>query len=102
MLLCGAITDMMRTGTNMGPASSSATYRAPILAYKARGPVNQLQWSMARPDWVAISFGRAIQTFGSDGSWPLSVTRRLPCARCAPPRVPDGRRDVAFDVMCTA
>jgi WD repeat-containing protein 68 len=33
----------------------------PILAYKARGPVNQLQWSMAQPDWVAIGFGQTMQ-----------------------------------------
>jgi len=33
----------------------------PILAYKAKGPVNQLQWSMGQPDWVAIGYGAEMQ-----------------------------------------
>jgi WD repeat-containing protein 68 len=33
----------------------------PILAYKADGPVNQLQWSLSQPDWIAIGFGKTMQ-----------------------------------------
>jgi WD repeat-containing protein 68 len=34
---------------------------APILAYNAEDHVNQLQWSSAQPDWIAIAYGRSIQ-----------------------------------------
>mmetsp|Transcript_24982 Transcript_24982/g.41155 ORF Transcript_24982/g.41155 Transcript_24982/m.41155 type:complete len:330 (+) Transcript_24982:222-1211(+) len=33
----------------------------PILAYKAEAEINQLQWSSAQPDWVAISFLNKMQ-----------------------------------------
>ncbi|PNW72299.1 hypothetical protein CHLRE_16g674000v5 [Chlamydomonas reinhardtii] len=33
----------------------------PILAYGAASEVNQLQWSSAQPDWVAICFGNKTQ-----------------------------------------
>jgi WD repeat-containing protein 68 len=33
----------------------------PILAYNAEDHINQLQWSSAQPDWVAIAFNRKIQ-----------------------------------------
>ena len=33
----------------------------PILAYTAGAEVNQLQWSAAHPDWVAICFGSRVQ-----------------------------------------
>jgi len=33
----------------------------PILAYKAAAEVNQLQWSAAQPDWVAIAFANNLQ-----------------------------------------
>mmetsp|Transcript_22657 Transcript_22657/g.51053 ORF Transcript_22657/g.51053 Transcript_22657/m.51053 type:complete len:338 (-) Transcript_22657:128-1141(-) len=33
----------------------------PILAYKALGEINQLQWSASQPDWVAIGFGQQMQ-----------------------------------------
>eukprot|EP01125_Pyxidicula_operculata_P015831 TRINITY_DN5393_c0_g1_i1.p1 TRINITY_DN5393_c0_g1~~TRINITY_DN5393_c0_g1_i1.p1 ORF type:complete len:329 (-),score=46.99 TRINITY_DN5393_c0_g1_i1:88-1074(-) len=33
----------------------------PILAYQADAPVNQLQWSSAHPDWIAIAFGQSLQ-----------------------------------------
>ncbi|GFR42912.1 hypothetical protein Agub_g3910 [Astrephomene gubernaculifera] len=33
----------------------------PILAYGAQSEVNQLQWSSAQPDWVAICFGNKTQ-----------------------------------------
>lgn len=33
----------------------------PILAYNAGAEVNQLQWSPAQPDWVAICFGNKTQ-----------------------------------------
>ena len=33
----------------------------PILAYNAEAEINQLQWSAATPDWVAIAFDKKIQ-----------------------------------------
>ena len=33
----------------------------PILAYAAESEVNQLQWSKAQPDWVAICFDKKLQ-----------------------------------------
>ncbi|KXZ45355.1 hypothetical protein GPECTOR_55g261 [Gonium pectorale] len=33
----------------------------PILAYGAQSEVNQLQWSSAQPDWVAVCFGNKTQ-----------------------------------------
>lgn len=33
----------------------------PILAYKANNFINNLQWSSAQPDWVAIVFKRSVQ-----------------------------------------
>ena len=33
----------------------------PILVYNAPSPVNQLQWSKAHTDWVAIAYGDSMQ-----------------------------------------
>ncbi len=33
----------------------------PILAYDAGQPINQLTWSSASPDWVAICLGSRVQ-----------------------------------------
>jgi len=33
----------------------------PILAYNAEAEINQLQWSMSQPDWIAIAFGKKLQ-----------------------------------------
>jgi len=33
----------------------------PILAYNAEAEVNQLQWSLGQPDWIAIAFGSKVQ-----------------------------------------
>ena len=33
----------------------------PILAYNAEDFINNLQWSSAQPDWVAIAFKRNLQ-----------------------------------------
>ncbi|XP_042513402.1 protein TRANSPARENT TESTA GLABRA 1-like [Macadamia integrifolia] len=33
----------------------------PILAYSAGSEINQLQWSAAQPDWIAISFASKMQ-----------------------------------------
>ena len=33
----------------------------PILAYKADGEINQLQWSSEQPSWIAISFDTKLQ-----------------------------------------
>ncbi|KIY97115.1 hypothetical protein MNEG_10849 [Monoraphidium neglectum] len=29
----------------------------PILSYSAGSDINQLQWSVAHPDWIAINYG---------------------------------------------
>lgn len=33
----------------------------PMLAYSAGAEINQLQWSSAHPDWVAICFSNVAQ-----------------------------------------
>lgn len=33
----------------------------PMLAYTAEGEINQLQWSIGQPDWVAITFDKRVQ-----------------------------------------
>jgi len=33
----------------------------PILAYGAKTEINQLQWSLTQPDWIAIAFGQKMQ-----------------------------------------
>jgi WD repeat-containing protein 68 len=33
----------------------------PILAYEAKGPVNQLQWSSVSPDWIAITYDDVLE-----------------------------------------
>ena len=33
----------------------------PILAYSAEGEINNLKWSSAQPDWIAIAFNRKLQ-----------------------------------------
>jgi WD repeat-containing protein 68 len=33
----------------------------PILAYAAGSEINQLQWSTAQPDWIAIAFSNKLQ-----------------------------------------
>jgi len=33
----------------------------PILAYQAEAEVNQLNWSVTQPDWIAITFGTKLQ-----------------------------------------
>ena len=45
--------------SNMG--STPEPSLDPILAYGAESEVNQLQWSSALPDWVAICFGNKTQ-----------------------------------------
>jgi len=34
----------------------------PILAYTADAEINQLQWSTAQPDWIAIAYANKLQT----------------------------------------
>jgi WD repeat-containing protein 68 len=50
-------------GSHQGTVQFSATGQGlePILAYNAGGEVNQLQWSSAHPDWVAIGFANKTQ-----------------------------------------
>jgi len=33
----------------------------PILAYNGGAEINQLQWSIAQPDWLAVSFANKTQ-----------------------------------------
>ncbi|XP_055328820.1 DDB1- and CUL4-associated factor 7-like isoform X2 [Paramacrobiotus metropolitanus] len=33
----------------------------PILAYKADGAINQIQWASTQPDWIAICFNKAVE-----------------------------------------
>jgi WD repeat-containing protein 68 len=42
-------------------AAASAASLDPILAYNAGAEVNSLQWSIAHPDWVAVSFANKTQ-----------------------------------------
>lgn len=42
------------------PAEVSA-HLDPILAYNGGAEINQLQWSSAQPDWVAINFANKTQ-----------------------------------------
>jgi hypothetical protein len=78
----------------------------PILAYTAEGEINQLRWSSAQPDWVAIAFDSSLQVRGLCPLSPLSLHEpalscpttvvpslapRLPLAplpTCARPRPP--------------
>ena len=32
-----------------------------ILAYEAGGPINQIQWSAAQPDWIGICFDHQLE-----------------------------------------
>jgi len=41
--------------------NNSGSHADPILAYNAADRINQVQWSAAHPDWVAIAFSRKIQ-----------------------------------------
>ncbi|MEW5305767.1 MAG: hypothetical protein WDW38_000241 [Sanguina aurantia] len=45
--------------STLGPTNDQAL--DPILAYGAASEVNNLQWSIAHPDWVAICFGNNTQ-----------------------------------------
>lgn len=41
--------------------SSSTITLDPILAYTGGAEINQLQWSIAQPDWLAVSFANKTQ-----------------------------------------
>ena len=49
----------MGGGLGQGPGGESLL--DPILSYVAGAEINQLQWSAAHPDWVAICFGNKAQ-----------------------------------------
>ncbi|KAL4423317.1 hypothetical protein ABPG77_006112 [Micractinium sp. CCAP 211/92] len=52
----------MLSGANEGgPAAGGGASLDPILAYNAGAQINQLQWSSAQPDWLAICFGNKAQ-----------------------------------------
>lgn len=44
-----------------GAGAAASSVLDPILAYNAGAEINQLQWSSAQPDWVAICFGNKTQ-----------------------------------------
>jgi WD repeat-containing protein 68 len=48
-------------GTAGGTSAASSNVLDPILAYNAGTEINQLQWSSAQPDWVAVCFGNKTQ-----------------------------------------
>ncbi|KAI1315921.1 ddb1 and cul4 associated factor 7 [Mortierella claussenii] len=43
------------------PASSTRVLHEPFRAANVGGEVNQIAWSSASPDWVAVGFGRTVQ-----------------------------------------
>lgn len=47
-------------GAAVAAATSSITLD-PILAYTGGAEINQLQWSIAQPDWLAVSFANKTQ-----------------------------------------
>jgi WD repeat-containing protein 68 len=42
-------------------AAASSIPLDPILAYTGGAEINQLQWSIAQPDWLAVSFANKTQ-----------------------------------------
>jgi WD repeat-containing protein 68 len=42
-------------------AAASSITLDPILAYTGGAEINQLQWSIAQPDWLAVSFANKMQ-----------------------------------------
>jgi WD repeat-containing protein 68 len=42
-------------------AAASSITLDPILAYTGGAEINQLQWSIAQPDWLAVSFANMTQ-----------------------------------------
>ncbi|KAF9570685.1 hypothetical protein BGW38_008715, partial [Lunasporangiospora selenospora] len=43
------------------PASITRTLHEPFRAANVGGEVNQLAWSSASPEWIAVGFGRTVQ-----------------------------------------
>ncbi len=33
----------------------------PILAYKADGEINQIQWASTQPDWIGIGYNNSLE-----------------------------------------
>lgn len=50
-----------RSATACWPMTAGCIHADPVLAYGAGAEVNQLQWSTAQPDWVAICFANNTQ-----------------------------------------
>lgn len=48
-------------GAAAAAAAPAGSTLDPILAYGAGAEINQLQWSSAQPDWVAVSFANKTQ-----------------------------------------
>ena len=50
-----------RGGIECYSMTAGCMHADPVLAYGAGAEVNQLQWSTAQPDWVAICFANNTQ-----------------------------------------
>lgn len=48
-------------GAGGAPGGPGSYNLDPILAYSGGAEINQLQWSIAQPDWVAVSFANKTQ-----------------------------------------
>lgn len=48
-------------GAAAAAAGSAGVTLDPILAYNGGAEINQLQWSIAQPDWLAVSFANKTQ-----------------------------------------
>ena len=57
----GMLGTMGQPPNGMAAAVTAGSSLDPILAYNAGAEVNQLQWSMAQPDWLAVCFGTRTQ-----------------------------------------
>ncbi len=58
--------DAAAAGAGDGAAAAAAAAASnitldPILAYTGGAEINQLQWSIAQPDWLAVSFANMTQ-----------------------------------------
>ncbi|KAI9017722.1 WD-repeat protein GhTTG1 [Gaertneriomyces semiglobifer] len=60
--LCSGADDSQTLVWDVSQASKEKHIEEPLLAYGAPAPVNQVAWSSASPDWIAIAYGRTMET----------------------------------------
>ncbi|KAG0344040.1 ddb1 and cul4 associated factor 7 [Podila humilis] len=53
--------DLQQTRAPRSPATGTRILHEPFRAANVGGEVNQLAWSSASPDWIAVGFGRTVQ-----------------------------------------